>query len=86
MITIGEPAQRAADAPSTLTAFPAVVSTSAAPGSTLDLTARVTYEVCRDTCLTENATASMTLPVGDGGLPSHEEEFARAGVASRPPL
>ena len=52
---------------------------------TLDLTARVSYEVCRETCVTETATASMTLPVGDGGVPSHEEEFARAGVASPPP-
>jgi hypothetical protein len=85
VVTIGEPARRAADAPSTLTVFPGVVSTSAAPGSTLDFTARVTYEACRETCLTENATASMRLPVGDGGVPSHEEEFARAGVASRPP-
>ena len=47
--------------------------------------ARVTYQVGRETCLTETATASMTLPVGDGGMPSHEEEFARAGVTARPP-
>jgi hypothetical protein len=33
----------------------------------------------------ETARASMTLPVGDGGMPRDEEEFARAGVASRPP-
>jgi hypothetical protein len=84
-VTIGEPARPVADVPATLTAFQAAVSTSVVLGSTLDLTARVTYEVCRETCLTETATASMTLPVGAGGMPSHEEEFARAGVAARPP-
>ena len=84
-VTIGEPARRATDAPAAVKAFPAVVSISVVPGSTLDLTARVAYEVCRETCLTETVTASMTLPVGDGGVPSHEAEFARAGVVSRPP-
>ena len=84
-VFIGDPARPLADEPATLTVFPAVVSTSVVPGLTLDLTARVAYEVCRETCLTETATASMTLPVGDGGVPSHEEEFARAGVASPPP-
>jgi hypothetical protein len=39
----------------------------------------------RETCLTETTTTSMTLPVGEDGVASHEEEFARAGVASRPP-
>jgi hypothetical protein len=82
---IGDPARPVADEPAVLTVFPAVVSMSVVPGSTLRLTARVTYEVCRETCLTETATASITLPVGDGGVPSHEEEFARAAVASPPP-
>jgi hypothetical protein len=83
-VTIGEPARRVTDVPATLTAFPALLSTGVVRGSTLDLTARVTYDVCRETCLSETATASMTLPVGDGGLPSHEEEFARAGVPPGP--
>lgn len=84
-VFIGDPARPVADEPATPTVFPAVVSTSVVLGSTLDFTARVAYEVCRETCLPETATASMTLPVGDGGEPSHEEEFARAGVASPPP-
>src|SRR5688572_23276661 len=83
-VVIGDSARPVADETTTLTVFPAVVSTSVAPGSTLDLTARVGYEVCRETCLTESATASMTLPVGDDCVPSHEKEFALAGVASPP--
>ena len=75
-VSIGDPARPVADEPARLAVFPAVVSTSVAAGSTLDLNARVAYEVCRETCLTETATASMTLPVGDGGVPSHEQEFA----------
>ena len=81
-VFIGEPAPPVAHETATLMVLPAVVATSAAPGSALDLTARLTYEVCRETCLTETATASMALPVGDGGVPSHEEEFARASVPS----
>ena len=81
-VLISDPARPIADEPATLTVFPVMVSTNAVRGSTLDLTARVAYEVCRETCQTETAAASMTLPVGDGGVPSHEEEFARAGVAS----
>jgi hypothetical protein len=84
-VTIGEPARPVADVPATLKAFPAVVSPTVVRGSALDLSARVTYEVCRETCLTETAAASLTLPVGDGGLPSHADEFARAGVPSSPP-
>ena len=84
-VAIGEPARPAANVPATLRAFPAVISTSVVVGSTLDLSARVSYEVCRETCVTETATTSMTLPVGDGGMPSHEEEFARAGFRSPPP-
>jgi hypothetical protein len=76
-VVIGDPARRVADDPAALTVFPAVVSTSVVPGSTLDFTARVAYEVCRETCLSETATASIKLPVGDGGVPSHEEEFSR---------
>jgi len=81
----GDPARPVADEPAPLTVFPAMVSTSAVAGSTLDLSARVAYEVCRETCVTETAMASLTLPVGDAGVPSHEEAFARAGVASPPP-
>jgi hypothetical protein len=77
-VAIGDPARPVADEPARLAVFPAVVSTSVAPGSTLDLSARVAYEVCRETCLKETATASLTLPVGDGGAPSHEREFSAA--------
>ena len=84
-ISIGDPVRPVADVPATLTVFPAVVSRNVVPGSTLELTARVAYEVCRETCLTETTTASMTLPVGDGGVPNHEEEFARARVTPPPP-
>jgi DsbC/DsbD-like thiol-disulfide interchange protein len=83
-LVIGDPARPVAVEPATLTVLPAVVSTSAVPGSTLDLTARVTYDVCRETCLTEAATASIELPVGEGGTPSHEEAFATARIASQP--
>jgi DsbC/DsbD-like thiol-disulfide interchange protein len=83
-LVIGDPARPVAVEPATLTVLPAVVSTSAVPGSTLDLTARVTYDVCRETCLTEAATASIELPVGEGGTPSHEEAFATARIASPP--
>jgi hypothetical protein len=84
-ISIGEPARPVADQQSMLMVIPAVVAASAAAGSTLDLTARFAYEVCRETCLTETATASAALLVGDGGVPSHEEAFTRAGGASLRP-
>jgi hypothetical protein len=77
-VSVGDPARPVADEPARVTVFPAVVSTSVAPESTLDLRARVVYEVCRESCLTETATASLTLPVGDGGVPSHEQEFSQA--------
>jgi hypothetical protein len=75
-VSVGDPARPAGDEPASLLTFPAVVSTSARPGSTLRLSVRVTYAVCRETCVTETATTSMTLPIGDGGQPSREREFA----------
>lgn len=84
-VSVGDAARPAAGEPASLMVFPAVVSTSAEPGSTLDVTARVAYEVCRETCVTETATTSLTLPVGDGGQPSHQKDFARPGTASPPP-
>jgi hypothetical protein len=82
-VSVGDPAPPAADAPSALVLFPVVVSTSAVPGSTLDLTVRVAYEVCREACSVETATASITLPVGDGGVPRHEIEFENARAMPR---
>jgi hypothetical protein len=81
-VSIGDPARAAAGDPAPLRVFPAVVSTDANPESTLHLAAQVAYEVCRETCVTETATASTTLPVGEGGLPIHEEAFARANAAA----
>ncbi len=83
-VSIDDSARPVTHDPAKLSVFPAVVSMAAAAGSTIDVTARVAYEVCRETCLPETATASMTLPVGDGGTPSHDEEFAHAGAASMP--
>jgi hypothetical protein len=84
-VSVGDAVRAAADQPASLITFPAMVSTSVTPGSTLDLTARVTYEVCSETCVTKTTTTSMTLPVGAGGQPSHEKEFAHAGVPSAQP-
>ncbi len=73
-MSVGDPVLAAAD---TLAVFQAAVGTSVEAGTTIDVTARVTYEVCQDTCVTETSTVSMSLPVGEGGASSHEATFAR---------
>jgi len=84
VVSVRDPARPTAGEAASLLVFPAVVSTSAEPGSILDLTARVAYEVCRETCVAETATTSLTLSVGADGKPAHQDEFARAGAMSSP--
>lgn len=62
---------------------PATLAASVAAGSTLDLRAEVTYQVCSTVCRNETASPSLQLRVGPGGTAARSAEFdrARAGVS-----
>jgi DsbC/DsbD-like thiol-disulfide interchange protein len=62
------------------------VSPTASLAAPLTIRAVVDYQICKDVCIRESATASITLPVGASPPPTDGIEFTRARASLPAPM